>query len=37
MRLKYTINIDKLPRVSSPGLVVTLTLLNPGTPKSKQI
>jgi len=37
MRLIFPINIDKLPRVSSPGPVVKLSLLNPGAPKSKQI
>jgi hypothetical protein len=37
MRLKYPTNTDKLLRVSSPGLVVKVTLLNSGSPKSKQI
>jgi len=37
MRLKYPINIDKLPRVSSTDLVATVTLQNSGSPKSKQI
>lgn len=37
MRLKYPIKIDKLPRMSSSGLVLTVTLLNTGSSKSKQI
>ncbi len=37
MRLKYAINIDKLPWVSLPGLVAGVSLPNPGSPTSKQI